>query len=217
MAKKKTGAGEEKKKKTQPKAANKEQDKKGKENTTANDINNQEADEIIDAPETGSGSATETEPKPDNNGVKEDDPLVKLAEAQERYLRLSAEFDNYRKRTLKERIDLTKTAGESLLVSLLPVMDDFDRAMNVMEKAEDCKAMKDGIDLIYNKFREFFKQNGVKEIKAINTVFDTDIHEAITKIPAPDKKKKGKVVDVIQKGYYLNDKIMRFSKVVIGE
>ena len=141
----------------------------------------------------------------------------KLADVQNKYLRLSAEFDNYRKRTLKEKIDLTKSAGESILVNLLPVMDDFDRAVKMMEDAEEISAIKEGVDLIYNKFIEFLKQNGVKEIESNNCEFDTDLHEAITKIPAPDKSMKGKVVDVIQKGYYLNDKVIRYSKVVIGE
>ncbi len=141
----------------------------------------------------------------------------KLAEAQDKYLRLSAEFDNYRKRTLKEKMDLTKSAGESIMTNILPVMDDFDRALQLMEDASDCKAMKDGIDLIYSKFSEFLKGNGVKEIDALHKEFDTDLHEAITKIPAPDKKLKGKVVDIIQKGYYLNDRVMRYAKVVIGE
>lgn len=144
-------------------------------------------------------------------------PLEKLAVQQDKYLRLSAEFDNYRKRTLKEKMDLTKTAGESLLINLLPVMDDFDRAMKLMESATDCKAMKDGIDLIYSKFNDFLKQNGVKLIESDNCEFDTDLHEAITKIPAPNKKLKGKVVDTVQKGYYLHDKVIRYSKVVIGE
>lgn len=153
----------------------------------------------------------------DNRSRKEQSTKEKLAEAQEKYLRLSAEFDNYRKRTLKEKMDLTKTAGESLLVNLLPVMDDFDRAMTVMESATDCNAMKEGIDLIYTKMQEFLKQNGVREIEAREEDFDTDLHEAVTKIPAPDKKLKGKVVDVIQKGYYLNEKVMRYSKVVVGE
>jgi molecular chaperone GrpE len=155
--------------------------------------------------------------KGDMEDSREESPLVKLAEMQDKYLRLSAEFDNYRRRTLKEKMDLTKTAGESLLVNLLPVMDDFERAMKVMENASDCKAMKDGIDLIYSKFREFLKQNGVKEIESDNCDFDTDLHDAVTKIPAPDKKLKGKVVDTIQKGYYLHEKVMRHSKVVIGE
>ena len=96
-------------------------------------------------------------------------------------------------------------------------MDDFDRALISMEEAKDCKAIKDGIDLIYNKFGEFLKSSGVKEIDAMHKKFDTDIHEAITKIPAPEKKLKGKVLDVIQKGYYLNEKIIRYPKVVIGD
>lgn len=141
----------------------------------------------------------------------------KLADIHNKYLRLSAEFDNYRKRTLKEKIDLTKSAGENMLVNLLPVMDDFDRAMKMMEDAEEITAIKDGVNLIYDKFKEFLNQNGVKEIKSHNCKFDTDLHEAITKIPAPKKSMKGKVVDVIQKGYYLNDKVIRYSKVVIGE
>jgi molecular chaperone GrpE len=157
------------------------------------------------------------ESQADKTEVKELSIEEKLAESQDKYLRLSAEFDNYRKRTLKEKIDLTKTAGENILFSLLPVMDDFDRAQTVMESATDCEAMKEGIDLIYNKFNEFLKNNGVKVIDAMSSKFDTDKHEAITKIPAPSRKLKGKVVDVIQKGYYLNDKVIRFSKVVIGE
>lgn len=143
--------------------------------------------------------------------------LEKLAEMQDRYLRLSAEFDNYRKRTLKEKIDLTKTASESLLLKLLPVLDDFERGVKLMETATDCKAMKEGIDLIYSKFRSFLDLNGVKEIEAINKEFDVDLHDAVTKVPAPDKKLKGKVVDVLEKGYMLNEKVIRFSKVIVGE
>jgi molecular chaperone GrpE len=151
--------------------------------------------------------------------TEEDTPSAeeKLAEMHDKYLRLSAEFDNYRKRTLKEKIELTKTAGESILVNILPVMDDFDRAVKIMESAPDSKAMKEGIDLIYNKLRDFLKQNGIKEIESDDRDFDTDLHEAVTSIPAPEKKMKGKVVDTIQKGYYLHDKVIRFSKVVIGE
>jgi len=141
----------------------------------------------------------------------------KIAEFQNKYIRLSADFDNYRKRTLKERIELTKTANAEILLNLLPVMDDFERALKSMEGAKDCKAMKHGIDLIYNKFGEFLKSSGVKEIDAMHKKFDTDIHEAVTKIPAPQKKLKGKVLDVIQKGYYLNEKIIRYPKVIIGD
>ena len=136
---------------------------------------------------------------------------------QDRYLRLSAEYDNFRKRTLKEKIDLQKSANENLLDALLPVADDFDRAMQSVDEAKDIEAVKEGMKLISGKFMAFLNQQGVKEIEASNKEFDTDLHEAITKIPAPSKKLKGKVVDVIQKGYFLNDKVLRFSKVVIGE
>ncbi len=130
---------------------------------------------------------------------------------------MSAEYDNFRKRTLKEKIDLQKSANESLLEALLPVADDFDRALQSVDEAKDIEAVKEGLRLISGKFNGFLDQQGVKEIEAVNKAFDTDLHEAITKIPAPTKKLKGKVVDVIQKGYYLNEKVLRYSKVVIGE
>ena len=135
----------------------------------------------------------------------------------DKYLRLSAEFDNYRKRTLRERMELTKTASESVLIGVLPVIDDFERAMQSIEQGLDFEATKEGILLIYNKFNEFSKQNGITEINAVGQVFDTDLHEALTKIPAPTEDLKGKIVHVIQKGYYLNDKVIRFAKVVVGE
>lgn len=138
-------------------------------------------------------------------------------EANDKYLRLSAEFDNYRKRTLRERMELTKTAAESVILNILPVMDDFERAMYSIEHGMDFEATKEGILLIYNKFKEFNKQNGVTEIEAAGKTFDTDLHEALTKIPAPSEEMKGKIIDVIQKGYYLNDKVIRFAKVVVGE
>ncbi len=135
----------------------------------------------------------------------------------DKYLRLSAEFDNYRKRTLRERMELTKTAAESVMLSILPVVDDFERAMHSIEQGMDFEATKEGIALIYNKFKEFNQQNGITEIDALGKDFDTDLHEALTKIPAPSPELKGKIVDVIQKGYYLNDKVIRFAKVVVGE
>lgn len=141
----------------------------------------------------------------------------KLAEMNDKYLRLAAEYDNYRRRTLKEKMELSKTAGEDILVNILPVVDDFERGLDNIDKAKDIEAVKEGVQLIYNKFKDFLKQRGVKEIEAKETEFDTDMHEALTKIPAPTEELKGKVVDVIEKGYYLNDKIIRFSKVVVGE
>lgn len=138
-------------------------------------------------------------------------------EINDKYLRLSAEFDNYRKRTLKEKTDLLKTAGQDIILRILPVVDDFERALQSMDTVEEEDAVKQGIRLIYNKLKEILTQLGLKEIDAREQDFDTDLHEAVTKIPAPDEKLKGKVVDVIEKGYYLNDKVLRFSKVIIGE
>ena len=140
-----------------------------------------------------------------------------IIELKDKHIRLQAEFDNYRKRTLKERMELLKTASESLLVSILPVIDDFDRAMQTLDMVEEESPVKDGVKLIYNKFQDFLKQNGVKEIEAKEQTFDTDLHEAITTFPAPTEELKGKIIDVVQKGYYLNDKVIRHSKVVIGE
>ena len=149
------------------------------------------------------------------NELKE--TMSKLAEMQDKYIRLSAEFDNYRKRTLREKMDISKYAGENLLLKIIPLMDDFERALKHMEDASDCAAMKSGIDLIYGKFNEFLMQNGIKEIEALNSNFNVDIHEAVAKVPVPEEDQKGKVVDVIQKGYYIQDKVLRFSKVVVGE
>ena len=141
----------------------------------------------------------------------------KLAVVNDKYLRLSAEFDNYRKRTLKEKMELTKNAGEQILSGILPVVDNFERALASMEKSDDMQAIREGVKLIYNSFKEFLTQNGVTEIDCVNNTFDTDEHEAVTKIPAPSADLKGKVVDCIQKGYKLNDKVRRFAKVVVGE
>ena len=148
---------------------------------------------------------------------KEKELKNKLREQEEKYLRLSADFDNYRKRTLKEKIEMSKYAGVDILSQILPVMDDFERAMKSMEETQDIEAVKQGIKLIYNKFKEYLNQQGVKEIEALHTEFDTDLHDAVTKIPAPEDDLKGKVVDVIEKGYKLNDKVIRYSKVVVGE
>lgn len=141
----------------------------------------------------------------------------KCADLNDKNLRLMAEFDNYRKRTLKERSDLIKTAGESLLSNMLPLVDDFERGLKAMETSQDVVAIKEGVDLIYNKFVAFLLQNGVKAISTENETFDTDVHEAITTIPAPNEDLKGKIVDCVSKGYTLNDKVIRFSKVVVGE
>lgn len=141
----------------------------------------------------------------------------KCNDLNDKNLRLMAEFDNYRKRTLKERSDLIKTAGENILSSMLPLVDDFERALKAMETAEDVVAVKEGVDLIYNKFIAFLLQNGVKAIPTENEVFNTDLHEAITTFPAPTEDMKGKIIDCVSKGYTMNEKVIRFSKVVVGE
>jgi molecular chaperone GrpE len=156
-------------------------------------------------------------PKKDSKDIQIEELSTKVAEFADKYLRLQAEFDNFRKRTMKEKADLIKSGGESVLVSILPVIDDFERALSLMKDIPDADAGKTGTQLIYNKFTEFLKNNSVKEIEAIHETFDVDRHEAITKIPAPTDEMKGKVVDVVQKGYILNDKVIRFAKVVIGE
>jgi molecular chaperone GrpE len=164
-------------------------------------------------------SEDKTEESPSTDKVEKElkETVAKLAEMQDKYIRLSAEFDNYRKRTLREKMDLSKYAGENLLLKIIPLMDDFERALKHMDDGTDSAAMKNGIDLIYGKFNEFLKQNGVTEIEALNNSFNVDIHEAVAKVPAVEDDKKGKVVDVLEKGYYLQDKVLRFSKVVVGE
>ncbi len=176
-------------------------------------LNEEQAQEEVE----NEDAAEEEEETEEEEPKKEPTAEEKLAELQDRYLRLTAEYDNFRKRTLKEKIDLQKSANENLLQALLPVADDFDRGLQSVNEATDIKAVKEGLQLISGKFQGFLTQQGVKEIDAVKKVFDTDLHEAITKIPAPSKKLKGKVVDVVQKGYMLNDKVLRYSKVVIGE
>ena len=141
----------------------------------------------------------------------------KLENEKERYLRLFAEFENYKKRTGRERVELFKTAGQDVMVSLLPVIDDFDRALKEIEKSDDDVLFK-GVELISNKLRETLKVKGLEPIGTQQgDTFDAEIHEAVTQIPAPSDDLKGKIIDVIEKGYMLGDKIIRFPKVVIGQ
>jgi molecular chaperone GrpE len=142
---------------------------------------------------------------------------ITIAELNDKLLRNAAEFDNFKKRTLKEKSDLLKYGGEVVLSGVLSVIDDFDRAHKSISDSNDIEAVKTGINLIYSKFNEFVMQQGVKEIVANNVEFNTDLHEAVTRFPAPSEEMKGKVIDVIQKGYTLNDKVIRFAKVVVGE
>ncbi|MFD2164071.1 nucleotide exchange factor GrpE [Paradesertivirga mongoliensis] len=166
----------------------------------------------------GDGGDSDNRPASDVQDQPSEEEKLKaeLAEANNKYLRLYAEFDNYKRRTNKERIDLLQTAGKDVLVSLLPVVDDFDRALKSMETATDVSAVKEGIVLVQNKLKSILTQKGLKEMESVGTVFDADIHEAITNIPAPSDDLKGKVIDEVEKGYYLNDKVIRFAKVVVG-
>ena len=140
---------------------------------------------------------------------------AKYAELNDRYLRLFSEFDNFRKRTAKEKLELSATASASVMKDLLPVLDDFERALQNMEKNGN-EADLQGVTLIYNKFKSTLQKKGLEEIVAIDCDFNTDEHEALTMIPAPDESKKGKVIDVIQKGYKLNGTVIRFARVVVG-
>ncbi len=155
--------------------------------------------------------------KKDNTNDKIEELVEALSLKNDQLLRLHAEFDNYRKRTLKEKMELTKTAGESILLNILPVLDDFERALKSIDSATEIEPVKEGIALIYKRLGDFIKSNGITEIDALEKELDTDLHEAITKIPSPNNELKGKIIDVVQKGYLLNDKVIRFAKVVIGE
>src|ERR1700712_1353250 len=139
-----------------------------------------------------------------------------LGIANDRYLRLYAEFDNFRRRTAKEREDARKSEGKDVISALLPVLDDFDRAIRSMENTTDVTAVKEGVALIQNKLKSVLSQKGLKEMQSIGDTFDPEIHEAVTNIPAPTDDQKGKVVDEMEKGYYLNDKVIRFAKVIVG-
>lgn len=140
-----------------------------------------------------------------------------LANMKDKYLRLSAEFDNYRKRTMKEKAELILNGGEKSISSILPIVDDFERALKNMETTEDVAAVKEGVELIYNKFMTVLGQNGVKVIETKEQPLNTDFHEAIAVIPAPAEELKGKILDCVQTGYTLNDKVIRHAKVVVGE
>lgn len=227
--------GKKKKNMQKEKAQNKSAKKHSEENSVKNlnepgnngDDNMDKMDDlkdmenVEDLEEGDAGESADTKEKDPGISTEEMSPEIimqeKIREKEEKYLRLVAEFDNYRKRTLREKAELTKLAGEDLITGLLPVIDDFDRAIESMDSTENTEAIKKGIDLIYTKLREFLKQKGVKEIQAMGEEFDTDLHEAVTKIPAGSKKDKGKVMDVIEKGYLLHDKVIRYAKVVIGE
>ncbi|SEO84867.1 molecular chaperone GrpE [Mucilaginibacter sp. OK283] len=158
--------------------------------------------------------AVETEEIP--GPTAEDKLKAELAQANDKYLRLYAEFDNFRRRTQKERAEARETEGKDLIIALLPVLDDFERAQRSMEKAVDVAPVKEGVTLIQNKLKNILAQKGLKEMESIGAPFDADLQEAITNIPAPTDDLKGKVIDEMEKGYTLKDRVIRFAKVIVG-
>lgn len=169
------------------------------------------------SPKEGAGDAAAPgEPAAEEPVSAEAALTQELAALNEKHLRLFAEFDNFKRRSAKERRDLVNTASKNVIVALLPVLDDFDRAQKSMESAADVQAVKEGIDLIIAKFKSVLSQQGLKEMEATGTPFDADLHEAVSNIPAPSEDMKGKVIDQLEKGYYLNDKVIRYAKVFVG-
>jgi molecular chaperone GrpE len=205
------------KKESENKYFNKTTEDKENSNRQENETNINPDYSTFGVPEKSASADIETEEKNDKIVAEVVAAEEKLAEMQDKYIRLSAEFDNYRKRTLREKMDLLRYSGEDLLLKIIPLMDDFDRALLHLDTASDSTSLKNGIDLIYIKFSDFLKQNGVKEIDSLNTNFNVDLHEAVAKVQVEDNDKKGKVVEVLQKGYYIQDKVLRFAKVVVGE
>lgn len=156
--------------------------------------------------------------------AKEETPEDKIAalqaeleKSQKEYLFLMAEFDNYRKRTVKEKAELIKNGGEKAMLGLLPVIDDFERAIDAIDKSSDVESLKEGVDLIYNKFMKYLESQQVKPMESTGTDFDAEVYEAVTTFPAPDESMKGKVIDTVQKGYTINEKVLRHAKVVVGQ
>jgi len=191
------------------------------------DINNFEDGNEALTPENGSDSSMNINADSDVPGtsymdesLNNDSEIQKLqgevAELKDKYLRQVAEFDNFRKRTAKEKLDLIQTAGKDVIIPLLDVLDDCERAQKQLETTNDVNLIKEGVSLVFNKFRNTIQARGVKPMESLKKDFNPDLHEAITEIPAPSESLKGKVLDEIQKGYYLNDKIIRFAKVVVG-
>jgi len=173
--------------------------------------------DTADTKQSGESKQKRTRMRKDRKKKQQDGVAQeKYDELNDKYLRLFSEFDNFRKRTLKEKIELSKTASEEVITALLPVVDDFERALQAMDGQQAPEATSEGINLIYNKLLKTLQQKGLTEMKALHETFDTDFHEALTNIPAPEPALKGKVVDVIQKGYLLNGKVIRFARVVVG-
>ncbi|UPT65431.1 MAG: nucleotide exchange factor GrpE [Sphingobacteriales bacterium JAD_PAG50586_3] len=183
------------------------------------EIKNEQPEVNTEHTEEQQGAEPTTEAQPQADNITEPaaaDWEAKYNEANDKYLRLYSEFDNYRRRSARERIDLVATAGADMLKNILPVVDDFDRALKNMETAADVLAVREGVELIYSKLKNTLQGKGLEEMKAVGEPFDADIHEAITQIPVTDENMKGKVVEELEKGYYLHGKVVRYAKVIVG-
>jgi molecular chaperone GrpE len=175
------------------------------------EINNPATEEQVE-------NGAENAPIVENEPLSElDQANADLADQKDKYLRLMAEFDNYKRRTAKERMELIQTAGKDVIVSLLDVLDDCDRAEKQLSSTADIAVQKEGIQLVFNKIRSTMQAKGLTPMESIGKDFDVELHEAITEVPVTDEKQKGKVIDEVTKGYALNDKIIRFAKVVVGK
>lgn len=195
--------------------------------TSANESLKEESTETSQEPENAESDANKGDAdvnEGDVEATKEptleeqlEEAQAKIAELNDKYLRLMAEFDNYRKRVMKEKTELIKSAGTKVITTILPVLDDMERAEQNMEKMDDVAALKEGLLLIFDKFMKLMATEGLKKIEAIDKVFDTDYHEAIAMVPGQPDDKKGKVIDCIQTGYMLNDKVIRHAKVAVAQ
>lgn len=202
------------------KSNNKNQDKNcSQENVENGNFNQQEVEDVTVedvAPDVESGSTgADQEEQSLEDKVAELESQVEKEKKE--YLFLMAEFDNFRKRTLREKSEIIKNAGENVLKGLLPIMDDFERGLKAAEETDGSSAVKEGMNLIYNKLKKYLAQNGVKEMDPSDTTFDADRHEAISAVPVPDESLKGKILDTVEKGYMINDKVLRHAKVVVGQ
>lgn len=180
-------------------------------------VNSEAQDVEASANDVESGAGVES--VGEGNSLEQEVADLKAAVEKEKkeYLFLMAEFDNFRKRTLKEKSEIIRNAGENVLKGLLPIMDDFERGLKAAENTDDNSAIREGMSLIYNKLKKYLAQNGVKEFDPEDNVFDTEKHEAISVVPVPDESMKGKILDTIEKGYTINDKVLRHAKVVVGQ
>ena len=193
--------------------------KKNKENRTIPETEPEKEQSTVINEESAQSALAENDSEQKTDQVQADIEALnnEIAELKDKNLRLMAEFDNFRRRSLKERAELIKFAGEDVLKQVLPLVDDFERAIQAMESTEDANAVKEGIQLIYSKFNSFLSDSGVQVIPTQDVDFNTDIHEAVTTFPAPSEEQKGKIIDCLSKGYTLNEKVIRFAKVVVGE